>query len=63
MGVASGCLDFAERLQGSRFMNQAINAQEDVAWYFVVRRVSCIIAAGVGQLVAQQICLSRNYFT
>ena len=43
-----------EHLQG--LLNQAIIAQEDVEGYFVLRRVSFIIAAAVGrQLAARRV--------
>jgi hypothetical protein len=43
-----------KRLQG--LLNQAIIAQEDVEGYFVLRRVSFIIAAAVGrQLAARRV--------
>eukprot|EP00884_Botryococcus_braunii_P002467 jgi/Botrbrau1/12220/Bobra.0197s0013.1 len=48
------CCTSCRRLQG--LLNQAIIAQEDVEGYFVIRRVSFIIAAAVGrQLAARRV--------
>eukprot|EP00884_Botryococcus_braunii_P019961 jgi/Botrbrau1/6649/Bobra.104_2s0036.1 len=48
------CTPLNRRLQG--LLNQAIIAQEDVEGYFVIRRVSFIIAAAVGrQLAARRV--------
>eukprot|EP00884_Botryococcus_braunii_P013095 jgi/Botrbrau1/21787/Bobra.0190s0014.1 len=53
-GLHADALDLLQRLQG--LLNQAIIAQEDVEGYFVIRRVSFIIAAAVGrQLAARRV--------
>jgi hypothetical protein len=46
-GLHADALALLQRLQG--LLNQAIIAQEDVEGYFVIRRVSFIIAAAVGR--------------
>jgi hypothetical protein len=53
-GLHADALALLQRLQG--LLNQAIIAQEDVEGYFVIRRVSFIIAAAVGrQLAARRV--------
>ena len=53
-GLHADALALVKRLQG--LLNQAIIAQEDVEGYFVLRRVSFIIAAAVGrQLAARRV--------
>jgi hypothetical protein len=53
-GLHADALALLQRLQG--LLNQALIAQEDVEGYFVIRRVSFIIAAAVGrQLAARQV--------
>lgn len=53
-GLHADALALLKRLQG--LLNQAIIAQEDVEGYFVLRRVSFIIAAAVGrQLAARRV--------
>jgi hypothetical protein len=53
-GLHADALALLQRLQG--LLNQAIIAQEDVEGYFVMRRVSFIIAAAVGrQLAARRV--------
>ena len=53
-GLHSDAFALLKRLQG--LLNQAIIAQEDVEGYFVIRRVSFIIAAAVGrQLAARRV--------
>jgi hypothetical protein len=53
-GLHADALALLQRLQG--LLNQAIIAQEDVKGYFVIRRVSFIIAAAVGrQLAARRV--------
>jgi hypothetical protein len=49
-GLHSDALALLKRLQG--LLNQAIIAHEDVEGYFVLRRVSFIIAAAVGRQLA-----------
>eukprot|EP00884_Botryococcus_braunii_P011717 jgi/Botrbrau1/20546/Bobra.145_2s0095.1 len=49
-GLHADALALLQRLQG--LLNQAIIAQEDVEGYFVIRRVSFIIAAAVGRQLA-----------
>jgi hypothetical protein len=53
-GLHADALALLQRLQG--LLNQALIAQEDVEGYFVIRRVSFIIAAAVGrQLAARRV--------
>jgi hypothetical protein len=53
-GLHADALALLQRLQG--LLNQAIIAQEDVEGYFVMRRVSFILAAAVGrQLAARRV--------
>lgn len=53
-GLHSDAFALLKRLQG--LLNQAVIAQEDVEGYFVLRRVSFIIAAAVGrQLAARRV--------
>eukprot|EP00884_Botryococcus_braunii_P008242 jgi/Botrbrau1/17419/Bobra.0054s0015.1 len=49
-GLHADALALLQRLQG--LLNQSIIAQEDVEGYFVIRRVSFIIAAAVGRQLA-----------
>eukprot|EP00884_Botryococcus_braunii_P019335 jgi/Botrbrau1/6085/Bobra.177_1s0023.1 len=49
-GLHADALALLQRLQG--LLNQAIIAQEDVEGYFVMHRVSFIIAAAVGRQLA-----------
>ncbi len=49
-GLHSDAFALLKRLQG--LLNQAIIAREDVEGYFVLRRVSFIIAAAVGRKLA-----------
>ncbi len=51
-GLHSDAFALSKRLQG--LLNQAIIAQEDMERYFVLRRVSFIIAAAVGRELAEQ---------
>jgi hypothetical protein len=51
-GLHADALALLQRLQG--LLNQAIIAQEDVEGYFVIRRVSFIIAAAVGRQLASR---------